>query len=260
MKMTSNALLLYLLATFSLTAMVQQDSPDKVTLPKPNIVLILADDLGWADVGYNGATYHQTPNLDRLAEQSMVFDRSYSRPTCSPSRASLFTGLNAAHTKIYHVKQYYGVPRSKWKVTPPVSGHHYEKKITMLGDAMKAAGYITGYASKWHVTKNPKNNGFDFNAGGWSKGSPASYFSPYENPMLKDGPKGEYLSARLANESIGFIKKNKAKPFFLCYAPYLVHYPTQAPKTISSVSRAERKRISASRQCMQPWFMHSTEP
>jgi arylsulfatase A-like enzyme len=186
------------------------------------------DDLGWAEVGYNGATYHETPTIDRLAEKALVFNRAYMRPSCSPSRASLFTGLNAAHTGIYHVAGYGRVKPDKFKVSPPVSGHHYEKPITMLGEALKRAGYRTGYVGKWHVTKDPKKHGFDFNAGGWYRGDPPSYFSPYKNKMLEDGPEGEYLPDRLADESIGFIRRNRDQRFFLFYAPYSVHWPVEA--------------------------------
>lgn len=197
---------------------------------KPNIVFFLVDDLGWADVGYNGATYHLTPMIDAFSKKALVFDRAYTMPTCSPSRASLFTGLNAPHTGIYHVREFSYTPAKHFKVQPVKSGHFYEKPITMLGDVMKQAGYATGYVGKWHVDHDPKNHGFDFNAGGWSKGSPSSYFSPYKNPKLKNSPKGEYLPERLLQEAIGFIRGNKDKPFFLCYAPYLVHRPLQAKK------------------------------
>ncbi|MGB0371985.1 MAG: sulfatase [Opitutales bacterium] len=194
----------------------------------PNILFILCDDLGWMDLGYNGAQYHKTPNIDRLAQQSMVFNRAYARPTCSPSRASLFTGLNETNTGIYHVEGFFRVKPPEMNVKPPKSGHHYEEPITMLADALKTAGYRTGYVGKWHVTHDPTENGFDFNAGGWKQGGPKSYFSPYKNPALKNGPKGEYLPDRLAKESIDFIQSEAGEPFFLCYAPYSVHYPIQA--------------------------------
>ncbi|MEO0510833.1 MAG: sulfatase-like hydrolase/transferase, partial [Verrucomicrobiota bacterium] len=216
-------ILLYSLYLIAVNILAANDTRDR-----PNILFILCDDLGWNDVGYNGASYQLTPNIDKLSEQSLILHRSYARPTCAPSRASLFTGDNSAHTKIYHVKQYYGVQPDKFEVSPPKSGHHYTEPIAMLSDTLKSAGYTTGYVGKWHVTKDPTENGFDFNAGGWRKGGPASYFSPYKNPMLADGPEGEYLPERMADESIGFIKRNKDKPFFLCYAPYSVHYPVQA--------------------------------
>lgn len=206
---------------------------------KPNIVFILVDDLGWADVGYNGATYHLTPSLDAFSKKAMVFDNAYTMPTCSPSRASLFTGLVAPKTGIYHVDNYARTPSSLFKVKPVKSGHFYEKPITMLGASIKSAGYATGYVGKWHVDHDPTKRGFDFNAGGWSRGNSESYFSPYKNPSLKDGPKGEYLPERLLRESQSFIRSNKDKPFFLCYAPYLVHRPLQARK--EDVARFETR-------------------
>lgn len=184
---------------------------------------------------WDGQTWDTTvPNTTKPQISTDWRRRSWSStapipaPSCSPSRACLFTGLNAAHTKIYHVDGFYRVKPDKFKVGPPKSGHHYEKPIEMLGNALKQAGYQTGYVGKWHVTKDPTKNGFDFNAGGWFRGDPPSYFSPYRNKSLEDGPKGEYLPDRLANESIGFIRKNRDKPFFLVYAPYSVHYPNQA--------------------------------
>lgn len=122
---------------------------------KPNIVFIMADDLGWADVGYNGATYHLTPNLDAFSKKAMVFDNAYTMPTCSPSRASLFTGLVAPNTGIYHVNAYARTPSSLFKVKPVKSAHLYENPITMLGASIKSAGYATGYVGKWHVDHDP---------------------------------------------------------------------------------------------------------
>jgi len=212
---------------------------------KPNILFFLVDDLGWADVGYNGATYHLTPNIDAFARKALVFDNAYTMPTCSPSRVSLFTGMSAPRTGIYHVEAFDRTPEEIFKVKPVKSGHFYEKSLTMLGSAMKSAGYATGYVGKWHVDNDPLGRGFDFNAGGWGSGGPASYFSPYKNPALKDGPKGEYLPERLLKEATGFIKANKNHPFFLCYAPYLVHRPLQARE--EDIVRFEKREKEAAR-------------
>ena len=196
---------------------------------RPNVLLILVDDLGWADVGYNGASYYLTPNIDAFAQRATVFNRSYAMPTCSPSRASLFTGLNSPHTGIYHVEAFGGQGSEQDRRNIPVKSKlYYQQPITMLADSLAEAGYATGYVGKWHVTHDPTQNGFAFNAGGWGKGHPPSYFSPYKNPKLEDGPPGEYLPERLMKESIAFMERNKEQPFFLCYAPYSVHRPLQA--------------------------------
>ena len=157
------------------------------------------------------------------------------------------TGLNEHNTGIYHVQAYGRVDREGWKVEAPESGHHYEGDATMLSEVLQKEGYTTGYVGKWHVTYDPLLNGFDFNAGGTNKGMPKSYFSPYENAFLTDGPKGEFLTDRLANEAIGFIRENTDRPFFLCYAPYMVHYPNQAPKKdIALFDKREKEEGRAS--------------
>jgi len=198
------------------------------TAQKPNIVFFFVDDLGWADLGYNGATYHLTPNIDRFSRQAMVFDNAYSMPTCSPARASLFTGMVAPRTGIYHVPEFWRTPPEHFKMQPVKSGKFFTNQIDMLSDQLKAAGYATGYVGKWHVDEDPTKHGFDFNAGGGPNGGPPSYFSPYKLSSLEDGPNGEYLPDRLLQEARGFIRSNKQNPFFLCYAPYLVHRPLQA--------------------------------
>lgn len=213
--------------------------------PKPNILFFLVDDLGWADVGYNGATYHLTPDIDAFSRRALVFDNAYTMPTCSPSRASLFTGMASPHTGIYHVEAFDRTPKDLFKIKPVKSGYFYEKPLTMLGSALQSAGYATGYVGKWHVDKDPTKRGFDFNAGGWGSGGPGSYFSPYMNPALKDGPTGEYLPERLLREAVSFIKAHKDSHFFLCYAPYLVHRPLQARG--KDIARFEKRKKETAR-------------
>ncbi|MFW5870041.1 MAG: sulfatase [Candidatus Sumerlaeota bacterium] len=214
-------------------------------LKTPNLLFFLVDDLGWADVGYNGATYHLTPNIDAFAKKALVFDNAYTMPTCSPARVSLFTGMTAPHTGVYHVENFARTPKKYFKVQPVKSGHFYEKPIEMLGDSMRAAGYVTAYVGKWHVDRDPTAHGFDQNFGGCGRGAPKSYFSPYSNPALADGPDGEYLPKRLLSEASEFIKANKDKAFFLCYAPYLVHRPLQAPK--EDIARFEKREKETAR-------------
>lgn len=196
---------------------------------KPNVVFFYVDDLGWNDVGYNGATYHLTPHIDAFAKKAMVFDHAYAMPTCSPSRVSLFTGMAAPRTGVYHVPFYSRTPKKFFKVKPVHSQVHFNQPgFTTLGETMSAGGYATGYVGKWHVHDDPMEEGFDFNAGGCGQGSPRSYFSPYGIPALEGAPEGEYLPERLLAEAQGFIRRQKDKPFFLFYAPYLVHRPLQA--------------------------------
>lgn len=199
---------------------------------QPNIVLCFVDDLGWSDVGYNGNTYHLTPRIDSLAKQSMVFNDAYAYPTCSPSRACLITGQNTPRHGIYRVDAYKPTPESFKKIKDAATGHFYEGSDLTLGDVMKKAGYVCGYIGKWHLGDRPETlptgRGFDVNVAGCGLGRPPSYFSPYENPYLSDGPDGEYLPERLACEAAGFIRENKDRPFFMVFAPHLVHRPVQA--------------------------------
>lgn len=198
---------------------------------KPNIVLFFADDLGWADVGFNGSTYHLTPNLDAFAAKAMVFSDAYAYPTCSPSRACLITGQNTPRHGIYRVEAYKPTPEPYRKILAAETGHFYEGPAPTIGEIMQRAGYVCGYSGKWHMGDRPgtlpQGRGFVMNAGGCGFGAPPSWFSPYKNEQLPDGPEGEYLPERLTQESIRFIRENKDRPFFLIQAPYLVHRPVR---------------------------------
>ena len=226
-------------AVLALSAAMAGHGADKKKTPKqPNILLFLADDLGWADVGYNGSTYHLTPNIDKMAAESMVFDGAYMNPSCSPSRASIATGLYPPRHGIYHVEAYARTPEKFMKMVPVKSGHFLtDMSIPTMGELMQKAGYHCGYTGKWHLGETPETlplgRGFSANAAGCGWGHPpGGYFAPYRNKYLKDGPKGEYLPDRLCEESIRFMKESEqtGKPFFLIHAPYLVHRPNQAKK------------------------------
>lgn len=198
---------------------------------KPNVVLFFADDLGWGDVGYNGNTYHLTPNIDSFAKESQIFSEAYAYPTCSPSRACLITGQNAPRHGIYRVPEYKPMPEQFKRIKDLPSGEFYDGPGPTIGDVMKKAGYFCGYIGKWHLGDRPETlppgRGFDVNIAGYKYGAPPSYFSPYNNPELLDGPPGEYLPERLARESSEFIEQNKHHSFFLIFAPHLVHRPLQ---------------------------------
>ncbi|NWK54545.1 sulfatase [Verrucomicrobiaceae bacterium N1E253] len=199
----------------------------------PNVVLFFVDDLGWGDLGCNGNTFHLTPNIDAFAKTSRVFSDAYAYPSCSPSRACLVTGQNTPRHGIYNVKYYLGTRDWLKKIKDVKTNHFYKGDAPTIGTLMKRLGYKCGYAGKWHMGDEgkglPQAHGFtQMNAGGCGWGHPAGgFFSPYKNTQLPDGPKGEYLSDRLTEESIGFIKKYKNEPFFLVYAPYLVHRPVE---------------------------------
>lgn len=206
--------------------------------PAPvNVVFMLVDDLGWTDLGYCGSDLYQTPHIDRLAKEGMRFTDAYSACTvCSPTRAAIMTGRYPAAIRC---TDYIPGHRRPWaRLQVPDWTMHMELEEYTLAEALHDAGYATGHFGKWHLGDEkywPEHQGFDVNAGGWNKGQPARYFSPYENPRLADGPPGEYLTDRLANEACQFIQTNKDRPFFLNLWFYSVHTPLQAkPETVAA--------------------------
>ncbi len=167
---------------------------------RPNIVFFLVDDLGQRDLGCYGSTFYETPNLDRLAKDGMLFTDAYAAcPVCSPTRASVMTGQWPQRTGI---TDYIGAPAEpeKWKRNTKLLPAAYSDRLSLdaptLAKAMKAAGYATFFAGKWHLGPEgwwPENQGFDINKGGIDKGGPYGgnkYFSPYGNPRLRMVPKG----------------------------------------------------------------------
>ena len=205
------------------------------TLEKPpNFVFILVDDLGWADVKCNNpASFYDTPNIDRLAENGVRFTQAYSaNPVCSPTRAAIMTGK---HPNRLDITDWIpgDDPLDRPLIGPTDRNELALEEIT-IAEKLKEKGYKTAFIGKWHLGSEgfyPENQGFDINIGGHEKGSPpGGYYSPYKNPKLKDGPEGEYLTDRLTSESIQFITENRENPFFLYLAFYTVHTPIQAAK------------------------------
>lgn len=229
----------------------------------PNVVLIMADDLGWKDLRCYGNEKLDTPNLDRLAKQGLLFTDAYSAsPVCTPTRAALMTGESPARLNITNHagghEPNFRKPNSD--LVTPIWLRHLPLKRVTLAEQLKKAGYATGFVGKWHLshrprTKNeigngptepelrPEHQGFDINIGGCQFGGPPSYFSPYKIPNLKGKAEGEYLPDRCADECINFIKSNQKNgdgPFFLCWWNYSVHYPFQAPKDL--IAKYEKRK------------------
>lgn len=199
---------------------------------KPNIIFILADDLGWADLGCYGSTFHETPNLDRLATQGLRFTDAYAAcSVCSPTRASIMTGKYPA--RLHLTDWLPGQPnRPIQKLRRPDFQKFLPLEEVTIAEALKAGGYKTALIGKWHLGESedyyPEHQGFDLNVAGSGHGHPPSYFSPYNLPNLSDGPKGEYLNDRLTDEALKFIEQSKDRPFFLYLPHYAVHTPLQA--------------------------------
>ncbi|MEO7599580.1 MAG: sulfatase [Opitutus sp.] len=201
---------------------------------RPNIVFILVDDLGWADVGAYGSTFHETPNIDRLAASGVRFTQAYAAcNVCSPTRASLLTGRYPARVGI--TDWINGRPdRPDQKLARPPFLFHLPLEEVTFAEVLQGAGYRTGFVGKWHLGDKPEyfpeHQGFDVNVAGCGLGHPPSYFSPYRIPNLPDGPPGEQLDERLTREALEFINDAKARkqPFLLYFCEYAVHNPLQA--------------------------------
>ena len=221
-----------------------------------NVLLIHVDDLGWADIGVLGSDFYETPFIDRLAAEGMLFRQSYAAAAiCSPSRAALMTGKYPARMGItdWIYARFQGVgttglpgeyaenPDQPLR-TPKNQGFLPLEEVT-LAERMKAHGYTTFHVGKWHLggeENYPEKQGFDRNFGGNDLGQPPSYFDPYEpatpTPFyafdrVTPRDSGEYLTDREGDEIVNFLQSQDHK-FFIHWAPYAVHTPLMAPQEL----------------------------
>ncbi|WP_375585820.1 sulfatase [Cyclobacterium xiamenense] len=231
---------LFLLPQF-IWAQVREGSP-------PNVLFILVDDLGYQDLGFTGSRFYETPNIDKLASEGMVFTNAYAAsPICSPSRAAILTGKYPARLNLTDYipgNRHYGPHPNQQLASHPFK-LFLDPEETSMAEAFRATGYATFFAGKWHLGETeeyyPENQGFEINRGGNHTGHPAGgYFSPYNNPQLPDGPEGEYLTDRLTAETIRFISEKKDAPFFAFLSFYTVHLPLQGKA--EKVKKYEEKR------------------
>ena len=196
---------------------------------RPNIVLFYADDLGYSDLSCQGSSYYKTPHIDRIGKEGITFTNAYAAAAnCAPSRASLLSGLYTPRHGVFTVNNSDRGKAKHRKLIPIKNTEVLAPKFTTLAESLKSAGYQTCIAGKWHVSPDPTKDGFDTNFGGNKSGHPRSYFSPYKNPQLKDGPKGEHLPERLGRDVSNWIADHKETPFFVYLPFYSVHTPIQA--------------------------------
>lgn len=199
-----------------------------------NIVFFLVDDLGWADVGCYGSTFHETPHIDALAESGMRFTNGYAAASiCSPTRASILTGRHPVRLGI-----------TDWIPGANPPGDRVNRFLKLedrnelaleevtIAEKLGEHGYATFFAGKWHLGDEghwPEDQGFDINIGGHDRGSPpGGYYAPWKNPRLEAREKGEYLTERLTEESIRFLTDHdRESPFLLYLSYYNVHTPIQ---------------------------------
>lgn len=212
---------------------------------QPNVIFFLVDDFGWMDTSYQGSAFYETPNIDKLAHESMRFNQAYAaHPRCVPSRYAMITGKYPARE---------GIPgkggKDAGKLKPTEFG---------IAKAFKENGYVTFFAGKWHLASDevyPEDEGFDYNFGGGHAGAPKSYFYPYNIKKnskngngkekniegLDDAVEGEYLSDHLTRKTVDFIKENKDKPFFVYLAHYGVHTPFEGKKELEKPYKQKLK-------------------
>lgn len=216
---------------FSCADIQNKKVEDKKQLP--NIVFILADDLGWADLPMYGNTFNEAPNLHKLASEGMKFTDAYAaNPVCSPTRASIQTGLYPARIGINDWIP--GHWRPFEKVTSAINTvQELPLDYETIGEALQQAGYKTGYFGKWHVgpweRKSLENYGYDESVV-WNGGG----FFNYQELMFPktNFPEGTVLAEALTNLSLDFIEKNKDKPFFLFLSHFDVHVQLDAQKEL----------------------------
>jgi arylsulfatase A-like enzyme len=217
-----------------------------------NFVFIMADDLGQRDLACYGSTFYETPHLDALAQSGMRFTSAYAAcPVCSPTRSSFQSGQYPARTRN---TDFFGGPQpadalklprfNKRKLLPAEYLERLPRNSVTIAEVLKDHGYSTFFAGKWHLGGNgfmPEQQGYGENQGGNHAGHPKSYFSPYQNPQLKDGPPVEHLDIRLANEAARFINDHRDRPFFVCFCPYEVHVPLQTTDELRKKYQAKAR-------------------
>lgn len=197
---------------------------------RPNIVFILADDLGYTDLACYGSKFYETPNIDRLATQGVKFTRFYNCPNCQPTRASIMTGQYGPRTGVYTVGN---IDRFDWwkrSLRPVDNVASLPLDKTTFAQSLKKAGYTTGLFGKWHLGENgdyhPSRRGFDE-----AIVSMGQHFDFRTNPKT-EYPKGQYLADFLTDRAVDFIQRHKDEPFFLYLPHFGVHSPHQAKQEI----------------------------
>lgn len=208
---------------------------EKLPAEKPNIIVIIADDLGWMDVGYNGDDFFETPHIDQLAADGMVFNRFYpSAANCAPSRACLLTGMYTPRHQVYlpqGLSRGGEVSKMRFKVptqgqnstfnTIPVSINTVSPEFESLAEMLKKSGYVSARLGKWHIGDD--NQGFDVLSAAGEIGEITNYCGDEQRYYNDD-----HVAERLTDTALDFIEDNKKNPFFLYLSHWEVHTPLAA--------------------------------
>ncbi|HWB14211.1 MAG TPA: sulfatase-like hydrolase/transferase [Pirellulales bacterium] len=236
MRYTTKTLLRAAVVVCAIAALLTPASAQSTSEKRPNVVLIVVDDLGWADLRCYGSSFHRTPRLDQFAQGGRRFTQAYAAcPVCSPTRAALMTGKHPARL---HLTDW--LPGRPDMPTQRLLRPEFRQQLPLdevtIAEVLRDAGYATASIGKWHLGGEgfePTRLGFDLNVAGDDRGSPASYFAPFVRadrvvPGLADAPRGEYLTDRLTDEAVRFIDDHRAGPFFLYLPHFAVHIPLAA--------------------------------
>ncbi len=219
---------------------------DEASQRPPNILFIMIDDLGWTDLHCQGNALLETPNIDRLATQGMRFTDAYAAaPVCSPTRAAIMTGLSPARLAITnHIPDQERFQPDNATLRSAATVNFLALDYVTIAERLKRAGYANAFIGKWHLSgtrsemktaepkRRPEFQGFDRNVGGCCFGGPPSYFEPYRNPSIEPKQEGAYLTDRLADETIDFMRAHRDRPFFIALWNYTVHWPMEAPEAL----------------------------
>jgi arylsulfatase A-like enzyme len=198
---------------------------------KPNFVFILIDDLGWTDLGFMGSDYYETPRIDELASEGVVFTSAYSNaPNCAPTRACLMSGQYGPRHGVYTVGTPERGPAKRRKLIPTPNTTELGTEHVTLAEALKPAGYTSACIGKWHLGSQapfrPQDRGFDF------------VFERHERSHRAED--GSYLTDRLTDKAVEFIEANRQRPFFVYLSHHAVHTPIQAKPEL--VAKYEKKK------------------
>ncbi|MEJ2051759.1 MAG: sulfatase, partial [Calditrichota bacterium] len=209
------------------------------TAPRdPNIIFIMVDDMGYGDLGCYGNTFHETPNIDRLAQDGMKFTNAYAAaPNCSPTRASVLTGQWPARVGItqYLPGNKESARMQRKRLIQPDLPPGLALNKTTIAEALKRKQYTAASIGKWHLGGDqylPEHQGFDFTFAGGAIGHHVTMFSPYKTPVIPDAGPGKYLTDYLTDKAEQFIEHNRNNPFFLYLPLYAVHSPIEAKKNL----------------------------
>ena len=218
------------------TCRAQTDSP------RPNIIYINVDDLGWADLGCQGSEFYETPNIDSLAREGMRFTDAYApAANCAPSRACCLTGQYTPRHGIYTVNNSDRGPAKHRKLIPVKNTMFIQPEDQTIAGVLRSAGYQTCSVGKWHISRDPLLNGFNLNIAGDDDGHPkkGGYFSPFRFPNCVETEPGVNLTDRLTDEAMHFIEDNQRRPFFLYLPYYSVHTPIQSKRKLKGKYKAK---------------------